>query len=177
VLFGARPALTLARPFSSAPPVELHVDALKRAGVDQIALVTGAGGNSAAARMKDVRVVLHSGAWNSSFDEIVLGLFALERAPVLVLPANHELISDETLRLLVSEAQAETASHAVVPFHGERPGYPVVLFQAGVDAAIREAALPYGVHQLDALLQSWRDGVRTLPVTDESVTEELTARA
>src|SRR3954468_15471463 len=131
VLFGThRVSVTTGRPlFGDASLIAAHVAALRSAGVGQIALVAGAGSGSAAAREKDVRVVLHSGAWNSAFDEIVLGLFALEAAPVLVLPVEHEVVSVATLEQLVGEAESATASHAVVPVHGVQTGYPIVLFR------------------------------------------------
>src|SRR5580704_7775073 len=98
VLFGIQSAtMTAHSSLIDSSPLAGHVAALKRAGVDQIALVVSAGTGGAASRLKDVRIVLHSGAWNSPFDEIVLGLFALERAPVLLLPVDHEVVSDDIL--------------------------------------------------------------------------------
>jgi hypothetical protein len=165
VLFGTQSlAVAGAAALHETASLTAQVAALKRAGVDQIALVISAGTKSAATRLKDVRIVLHSGAWNSAFDEIVLGLFALERAPVLLLPADYETLSDETLAVIMAEANEETASHALVPFRDGRSSFPVVLFKAGVEAAIREAARPHGIHRLESLIDSWRDGVRTLAV-------------
>lgn len=179
VLFGThRISVTTGRPlFGDSSLIGAHVAALRRAGVEQIALVAGSGSGTAAAKEKDVRVVLHSGAWNSAFDEIVLGLFALDTAPVLVLPIEHEVVGDETLAQLVGEAESGTASHAVVPVHGLQTGYPIVLFRAGVDAIIKEAANPSGQRRFDAIIQSWRDGVRSLTVADDTVLNELSARA
>jgi CTP:molybdopterin cytidylyltransferase MocA len=177
LLFG-----TTQLPFSNghgvlSSPLTAHIDSLRRAGIDTIALVASTGAGAAVGKLAQVRVVLHSGLWNSPFDEIVLGLFALERAPVLVMPVDHEVISDETLSLLVHEAARSTTSHAIVPFHHERSGYPVVLFQSGVDAVVREAANPNGMRRLDQLIRSWQSGVQSLPVADETVTSELLARA
>jgi len=163
--------------FSDYSPIGLHVAALKRAGCDQVALVGSTGSSSAASRLKDVRVVLHSGAWDSPFDEIVLGLFALERSPVLILPVDHQIISDHTLALLMAEAENGAASHAIVPFHGQRSGYPIVLFRTGIEAVIREAGKPSGLRRFDAVLQSWKEGVRVLSVADDTVAGEFVARA
>jgi CTP:molybdopterin cytidylyltransferase MocA len=98
-----------------------------------------------------------------------MGLFALNRTPVLVLPVENDLVGDDTLEVLVEEALDEAATHAVVPRHANVFGYPVVLFAGGVDAVVRDASDPHGSHLLERLLTRWAHGVRPLDVVDDAV--------
>jgi len=130
-----------------------RIDALHLAGFEEVAVVASSGGSSLAG-LPGVRVVLHSGAWKSAFDEIVLGLFALDRDPVLVLPATHDALDDDFLAKLALEAARGSKARALV-FERAGRGTPILLFRAGIDAIVREAANPQGMRALDQILRSW----------------------
>jgi hypothetical protein len=117
-----------------------------------------------------VRVVLETRLEAGPFDEIVTGLFALERAPALVMPVSHGVVQVETLAMLVEEVRDYPLASAIVPRFGHHTGYPVALTRPGIDRLVRDAAASDGRHDLDALLATWF-GVRTLDVADRTVLE------
>jgi CTP:molybdopterin cytidylyltransferase MocA len=153
--------------------IEEHVASFRRAGINDIAVVRRTDAAELPASVGNVRVVLQPQDDATMFDSLVLGLFALDRAPVLVLPVDNDLLGEDTVDLLVAEAMDETATHAVVPRYGDRHGHPVVLFREGVDAIVRDAAAHRGAHRLDKLLDEWSGGVRPLDVTDDAVTRDF----
>ena len=156
--------------------IEAHVHSLRRAHVRDIAIVQPVAEGALSDRLSDVQLVLMPHGWFTPFDALVMGLFAVDRRPVLIMPADHDVISPETLMQLMREAVTPQVTHALIPtFHGER-GYPVILFPEGVDALVREAAKPQGRHQLSELLDQWTSGVRNLAVSDQRVTQEYAAR-
>ena len=153
--------------------VEEHVEAFRRAGVQDIAVVRRAGARDLPRRVGAVHVVLQPREDASMFDSLVLGLFALDRAPALVLPVDNDLVGDDTLAMLVEQAQGESATHALVPRYAGHRGHPVLLYRTGVDAVVRDAGDPEGVHRLDLLLDRWTGGVATVDVTDDAVTRDF----
>lgn len=148
--------------------VEAHVLSFRRVGVRDIAVVWHAQADELPAGCGNVRVVLHPESDASMFDALVLGLFALDRVPVLVLPVANDLVDDDTLEMLADEARDVPQASAVVPRFGDRHGHPVALLRAGVDWVVRDALAKDGVHRLDRLLGHW-PGVRPLDVSDEGV--------
>lgn len=155
--------------------VEEHVQAFRQAGINDIAVVRHAKARDLPRRVGNVRVVLQPREDGTLFDALVLGLFALARSPTLVLPVDADLIGDDTLAMLAARARFEAASHALAPRFAGRRGYPVLLYRSGVDAIIRDASDPDGVHQLDALLDRWTGGVATVDVTDDAVIRQFDA--
>lgn len=153
--------------------VEEHVAAFRRAGVVDITVVRRVDAVDLPLGCGNVRVVLQPEPDASMFDSLVLGLFAVNRQPVLVLPVDNDLVGEDTLEMLVEEAWDAAASHAVVPRYGDRHGHPVVLFRGGVDALVRDAADPAGLHRLDRNLARWGLGVRPLDVSDDAVTRDF----
>lgn len=153
--------------------VEEHVQAFRQAGVRDIAVVRQASARELPRRVGNVRVVLQPRENATTFDSLVLGLFALDRAPVLVLPVDSDLIGDDTLAMLVERAKVDASIHAFAPRFGGRRGHPVLLYRAGVNAIVRDAGDPEGVHQLDLLLDRWTGGVATVDVTDDAVTRDF----
>ena len=160
-------------PIGSHTLVEEHVQAFRQAGVNDIAVVRRAGAHDLPRRVGDVRVVLQPRQDATMFDSLVLGLFALERAPVLVLPVDNDLIGDDTLAMLVERAREDSATHALTPRFGGHRGHPVVLYRAGINAVVRDAGDPEGVHRLDLLLDRWTGGVATIDVTDDAVVRDF----
>ena len=148
--------------------IEAHVAAFRRAQLTEIAVVWRGDGHELPAGCGNVRVVLQPEADATAFDSLVLGLFALDRAPVLVLPSATDLVDDDTLEMLVAEAHDVPHAFAIVPRFGDRHGHPVALLRAGVEAVVRDAAQRPGLHRLDRLLASW-PSVRPLDVCDEAV--------
>jgi CTP:molybdopterin cytidylyltransferase MocA len=157
--------------------LEAHVQSLRRAHIRDIAVVQPAAEATPGDRLGDVQLILMPHGWFTPFDALVMGLFAIDRRPVLIMPADHDVVADGTLDRLIAEATRAHATHALIPtFNGQR-GYPVVLFPAGVEALVREAANPNGHRQLDTLLDHWSGGVRDFPVTDHAVTQDFAAQA
>lgn len=153
--------------------VEEHIDAFRRAGIHEVAVVRRAGAADLPRRIGDVRVVMQPRDDASVFDSLVLGLFALERWPVLVLPVDNDLVGDDTLETLVGLARNERSLTAAVPRFEARNGHPVVLFRDAIDGVIRDASDPEGLHQLDQLLLRWAPRVKTVDVTDDAVTRDF----
>jgi len=153
--------------------VEEHVDALRRAGCDDIAIARRQDAAPLPSGLGAVTVVIQPERDAPMFDSLVLGLFALSAAPVLVIPVDNDLVGDDTLEMLVAEANDASATHAVVPRFGDRNGHPVVLFQPGIDAVVLDAANPEGEHRLDRLLSSWGRGVRPFDTGDEAVCRDF----
>lgn len=160
-------------PIGSHTLVEEHIQAFRQAGVNDIAVVRQAGARDLPRRVGNVRVVLQPLEGATLFDALVLGLFALARSPTLVLPVDSDLIGDDTLSMLVERARFDAATHAFAPRYAGRRGHPVLLYRAGVDAIIRDASDPEGVHHLDQLLDRWTGGVATVDVTDDAVTRDF----
>jgi len=113
LLFGPNGSSPSIRPMVSL--LEAHVQAFRRAHVDDIAIVRPARDAEPSSKLGRVQLVLHSSAWKDAFDEIVLGLFALGRGPVLVLPFAHSPVSEETLEVIFRTAAKGSATHAIVP--------------------------------------------------------------
>lgn len=160
-------------PVGSHTLVEEHVQAFRQAGINDIAVVRQAGARDLPRRVGNVRVVLQPLESATVFDSLVLGLFAVARSPALVLPVDSDLIGDDTLSMLVERARTEAATHAFAPRYAGRRGHPILLYRAGVDAIIRDASDPDGVHHLEHLLDRWTGGVATIDVTDDAVTRDF----
>jgi CTP:molybdopterin cytidylyltransferase MocA len=155
--------------------LEEHVASLRRAHIGDIAVIQPLDAPALPPRLGGLHLILQPPEWSGAFSALVLGLFAIERETVLIIPADHEVIADQTMRQIVLEARHGRVSHALVPTFHQRRGYPVVLFRAGIEAIVREAARPCGARQLESLLDLWSTNVCALAVTDDAVTHEFIA--
>lgn len=153
--------------------VEEHVGLLRRGGVGLVAVVRRREATTLPSGVGAVHLVLQPREEATQFDSLVLGLFAVERAPVVVLPVDNDLVDDDTLARLLEEARQAPAKRAVVAYFDGHPGHPVVLLRDGVDAVIRDAGDPHGVHRLDHLLEKWGDAVVRCAVDDDAVTRDF----
>jgi CTP:molybdopterin cytidylyltransferase MocA len=153
--------------------VEEHVATLRRAGVGPIAVLRRRDAATLPAGVGAVNVVLQPREEATQFDSLVLGLFALGRAPVVVLPVDNDLLRDDTLSRALDAARRAEGHRAIVPQFGGKSGHPVVLLRPGVDAVIRDADDPHGVHRLDHLLARWAEAVVPCAVDDDAVVRDF----
>lgn len=167
---GGDPAL---QRLGSRTHVEEHVTALRRAGIDHIAIVRHADDPPLPAEVGGVKVVLQPEREADSFDSLVLGLFALDASPVLVLPVRNEVLGEQTLSLLARRSVEGGPAPALVPRFGGRTGHPTVLLKTGIEQVVLDAVDPDGRHDLDPLLESWSTQLKTVDVDDDAVVTEL----
>lgn len=153
--------------------IEEHIDAFRRAGVKTIAVVRRDVTPLLPNGVGPVQVVVQLRDDASAFDSLVLGIFALPRSPTFVLSADNDLLGDDTLELLVEAVGSEQRPKAVAPRFQGRPGWPVLLFPEAIDAIVRDAVDPDGIHNLDRLLNRMRGGVQYLDVVDDAVVREF----
>ncbi len=154
---------------ASTTLLEAHVGALRRAQVAEIAIAWAGEAHEVPPGCGSVTVVLQPDWRATMFDSLVLGLFALGRGPVLVLPSTNDLVDDDTLEILVAETQDAPDAMAIVPRYGDQHGHPVALSWEAIEAVVRDAVDPHGIHRLDRLLAHW-PRVRPVDVSDEAVT-------
>ena len=155
-----------------------HLAAFRRAGVRDIALVrAGAPGGPLPGDLSGTCLVQCPSRWSSALELVSLGLFALDHAPVFVMPVQEVPATETTLTRLISALSHAPPTRALVPRFHDRRGYPVLLLRPGVDEVVRETIKTDGAKDLDSLLGHWIDGVRSVAMAGSAGWPMLSARA
>lgn len=141
-------------PLYGKPALCWVVDSLLRAGVRQIALVSGYRSKEVTALFQDARVLfVQNDAYESTgmLESVQCGLSALSSYDaVFVLPGDMPAVRSETITRL-AEAGAAAPGKVIRPTYGGRPGHPPLLTHE-----VAKAALHFqGEGGLRALLSSY----------------------
>ena len=158
-------------PLGAKPAVRHAVDALCAAGVSDIIVVCGTGREQYEAALAGTGVELVSNEQEGSemADSVRAGLRSLEARQdvtgVLVLPADHPLVSPATVRDLVSLHHREPAAIVIPRFEGRR-GHPTLFpFPVAKEISARDS--------LRDIVRQDPGRVRTVDVQDEGVVLDM----
>ncbi|MDQ7007364.1 MAG: nucleotidyltransferase family protein [Acidobacteriota bacterium] len=157
-------------PWNGKPLLEHMIAALRGAGLERIAVVTGAGRRQIEASALRLRVDVAHNANHAAgrFSSVQVAARWARGEPLLLWPVDCPAVAVRTLRALVEEAR-ERPDASVVPRHGARCGHPVIL-PGSVVAAMAGAEAEGNLRQW---VRAAPGGRVTVSVWDPAVLDNL----
>jgi CTP:molybdopterin cytidylyltransferase MocA len=156
-------------PLGHSPVIRHCLDAIVASGLRDIVVVLGADheGPAAALHGMPVRTVVNADPRSDMAGSARLGLRQVERSStgVLICPADHPLVSSETIKGLV-DAHRSSPDSILIPLYQGRRGHPTLFPRKAIEEI-------FSVETLRDVIASRSGSVRAVDVDDEGVVLDL----
>jgi molybdenum cofactor cytidylyltransferase len=156
-------------PFGPKPVIRHCLDSVIAAGIHDIVVVLGAGGEKVAAAISGlpIRITINDDPASDMAGSVRAGLKAIAPAStgVLVCLQDHPLVSPATIAAVLN-AHGAAPDGIIIPTYKERRGHPTLFSRAVIDDI-------FGGTTLRDVIASHAGNVRLIQVNDEGVVLDM----